>query len=298
MNGPIDVRPVVTTDRPAVRDIWLRAISDGELPGFEAGDVDFLLSRLDADDSDMLVATVAGHVVGFVHTHARVLVVAPNHRRFAIGKRLVEAGEARAAVLVEPFQLWLPDDNPGARAFLDAVDFAYTTSLWDMRLDPAIEIPPPSFPPELDLIPVNRIDLDAYVAMFNRAFADHPSPLFSTPAIVAWAHGQPGFDPSTVNVLIDRASGELAGMIRVRPETFGGEVALIGLVPEWRGRGLGRELLRWGIARVRRTGPGAVTLSVEAANPAALALYERTGFVRTREWRRYERVSHRRPGSD
>ncbi len=50
------------------------------------------------------------------------------------------------------------------------------------------------------------------------------------------------------------------------------------VAPEYRGRGVGRALLRNLVATAARAGVGAVSLSVERANPAA-RLYRAEGFV-------------------
>lgn len=54
--------------------------------------------------------------------------------------------------------------------------------------------------------------------------------------------------------------------------------------PPLRGRGLGRELVRWGVTDVRRRGAGEVFLSVEGESEGALRLYESLGFARHVEW--------------
>jgi mycothiol synthase len=63
-----------------------------------------------------------------------------------------------------------------------------------------------------------------------------------------------------------------------------GEVKLVGVRREARGRGLGRELVRWGVAAVRERGVGDVFLSVEGENAGALGLYESLGFRQHVEW--------------
>ena len=68
-----------------------------------------------------------------------------------------------------------------------------------------------------------------------------------------------------------------------------GEIRILGVLPEWRGRGLGRELLRWGVAHLRSGGAGLIQLSVEAENELALGLYRRTGFEPTVEWPHWTR---------
>jgi RimJ/RimL family protein N-acetyltransferase len=52
----------------------------------------------------------------------------------------------------------------------------------------------------------------------------------------------------------------------------------MGLLPELRGRGLGRRLLERTLAAARASGIARVELEVYASNAAAIALYERCGF--------------------
>lgn len=69
-------------------------------------------------------------------------------------------------------------------------------------------------------------------------------------------------------------------VIRKTAEGFrhGGDLGM-GLLPELRGRGLGRQLLERTLAAVRASGITRVEIEVYASNSAAIALYERTGFV-------------------
>jgi GNAT superfamily N-acetyltransferase len=55
----------------------------------------------------------------------------------------------------------------------------------------------------------------------------------------------------------------------------------IAVVPSRRGRGIGAELLEALVARAREHGHGALTLAVDAGNPA-IRLYERFGFREVR----------------
>jgi ribosomal protein S18 acetylase RimI-like enzyme len=56
------------------------------------------------------------------------------------------------------------------------------------------------------------------------------------------------------------------------------------VLPAWRGRGLGRELLRWGVTELRGRGAGPIELSVEAQNERATGLYRAHGFEPAIEW--------------
>ena len=55
----------------------------------------------------------------------------------------------------------------------------------------------------------------------------------------------------------------------------------IGVEAAWRGRGVGRALLEALVARARSDGHTALSLSVDARNAPALALYRSIGFVET-----------------
>jgi ribosomal protein S18 acetylase RimI-like enzyme len=55
----------------------------------------------------------------------------------------------------------------------------------------------------------------------------------------------------------------------------------VGVVADWRGRGVGRALLDALVATARESGHDALSLSVDRRNAAALALYRSIGFVQT-----------------
>jgi ribosomal protein S18 acetylase RimI-like enzyme len=57
-----------------------------------------------------------------------------------------------------------------------------------------------------------------------------------------------------------------------------GWVGSIGVLPQWRGRGIGEALLRTSFAEFWRRGERRVALGVDAHNAAATRLYERAGM--------------------
>ena len=92
------------------------------------------------------------------------------------------------------------------------------------------------------------------------------------------------------------SGGELIGFSATEPKRRedGGvepraEIWTIGVRPDRQGAGLGRQLLRWGVAHLRELGVETVTLSVNGRNPRALGLYESEGFVRTSTRERWAR---------
>ena len=70
------------------------------------------------------------------------------------------------------------------------------------------------------------------------------------------------------------------GFVLARVAGDEAEILTLAVLPEKRGRGLGRALLQAAIARAEELGARTVFLEVGADNPSALALYARLGFVK------------------
>ena len=85
-------------------------------------------------------------------------------------------------------------------------------------------------------------------------------------------------------MMVALAGGKVVGWCDVRREFFPSRAHRrtlgMGLLPEWRGRGIGRRLLEATLAQARRSGFKRIELDVHADNPRAIALYEKAGFVR------------------
>jgi hypothetical protein len=61
-----------------------------------------------------------------------------------------------------------------------------------------------------------------------------------------------------------------------------GAIQNVGIVPPWRGRGIGRALLLQALAGMYQTGLGRAILEVTAQNESAIRLYRSLGFRRSR----------------
>jgi mycothiol synthase len=141
------------------------------------------------------------------------------------------------------------------------------------------------------------LPLPEFVDLLNACFVEHASPMPWTLSEIEYAHSRPEFDPTAMLLLAPAGTPNLpVGFVRtsLAPLEAGetapvGEVRLVGVLPEWRGRGLGRELLRWGVAHLRTGGAGRIQVTVEARNELALGLYLRNGFVREIEWPHWSR---------
>lgn len=200
------------------------------------------------------------------------LVVHPDHRRHGLGTALldaVRAGRPDAAV-------WAFGDSPAAQGFADARGLAPTRSL--LVLERPLTDPRPAEPPDgITLRGFTDADADAFLATNAAAFAGHPEQGHFAAADLAARQGEGWWDPAGL-ILAEDADGIAGFHWTKRHDAATGEVYVLGVHPRAAGRGLGRVLLEAGLAHLAVDGANRVILYVDAANTAAVRLYERGGF--------------------
>jgi ribosomal protein S18 acetylase RimI-like enzyme len=105
------------------------------------------------------------------------------------------------------------------------------------------------------------------------------------------AHRATGeFVPDAWRLYRERGADVGVLILAGHPERDVWEVAYLGVVPEARGRGLGRAILQDGLALARRSGRAAMEIAVDAANTPAIRLYRHLGFNDVRRFAVHLRV--------
>lgn len=79
--------------------------------------------------------------------------------------------------------------------------------------------------------------------------------------------------------LVAEEDGRIVGHCGVTDIVGDGEITNVAVHPDYRRRGIGRELLAALLAEGEKAGITAFTLEVRAGNRAAVHLYEKAGFV-------------------
>jgi mycothiol synthase len=292
-----EVRRLTADDLPALTREVDRARAAGEFRASSDDQANWFLTSFGLDPSIAGGALEDGDVVGFISPEYKVAIVRPSRRRQGIGRALVDLGLAmerdrgRSELLLGA----VPGDDAAA-AFLRATGFAVHSMLWDLDLPPAADVAAPAWPPGLEMRSFDRTrDLPGWIDLFNTAFADHATPLQLDASFIAAGFDDPAFEDADTGLVEDVTTGELVGFCATSPIRRDGavvphgEIWTIGVRPGRQGRGLGRQLLRWGVGRLRSIGVSDVTLAVNARNERALGLYESEGFVRSRTRERWAR---------
>jgi mycothiol synthase len=302
------IRPFRTEDEAALRRVMEASLRFDAYPGFNAWDLDVEAVSIIGAPEGVALAVEDGVVCGYVSPGQEDLTVHPQFRRRGHGRRLFATGlDLAAKAGWGEIRLYVPQAG-GGQAFAEAMGMTYRSSMWRLDLAPTLVVPEPALPTGFaarafgDWLPLARL-----VDLLNACFAHHPSPASWTVGQLQYAHSRPDFDPSAVLLVspADRLEDPVAfvrtalGPAEDGDEAPVGEIRLVGVLPQWRGRGLGRELLRWGVAQLRSGGAGRVKLSVEAENELALGLYRRTGFEPVVEWPNWTKpVGARSPSHD
>lgn len=290
--------PTIRTFRPTDAEPLAALLRDtlaaGELNGFTLSELEGLIGAFPIA-RNFLVAEIDGKPVGLICSDYRLLVVGSDSRRKGIGRALANASDlALAATPDGPLVLFPPHGSDGALAFLQAVGFRYDHSSWRFVLDPEYRLSVPELPTSVQLDGYREADILPYIELINTAFLSHPTPLRVTREQIEHVHAKPQFDPAAIAILRD-GQGKMIGFCTTGVDGDAdppvGSINLVGVLPEHRGRGLGRWLLVWGIARLRSIGIETIELSVDAENENAVKLYRSIGFTPVEEWPQWVRVS-------
>jgi len=223
-------------------------------------------------------ALVAAGVVRRLAPGAAFLgLVDPDHRGLGVGGALLDWGLAAGAtadpegsgVTVETEALTGAGERLFATRGLRQV-FAEDV----MRFDLAGSAPPEG-PLPAGLVPHEwTSDLAIrFFAAYDAAFRDRPGfPGWPAERWVAWTAGDEEFRPQW-SVLAVGEDGD-AGFVTCAE----GWIVQVGVVPAWRGRGVGGALVAEALRRMRADGAKRALLDVNVDNPAA-RLYSRLGFT-------------------
>jgi ribosomal protein S18 acetylase RimI-like enzyme len=180
-------------------------------------------------------------------------------------------------------QALLVRDDTHLAAPLERNGFDHITSLWYLRHDLELPVGPFSTPQQLTYVTYKHTDARLFRQTLARTYEqtqDCPevNGVRTLDEIVEGHRSQGTHD--TERWWLALAAGRPVGVLLLTdvPEWDGWDVSYVGVVPEVRRRGLGRELMCKALFEARTAEVSQLTLSVDARNQPACELYRRLGF--------------------
>ncbi|MEJ8635860.1 MULTISPECIES: mycothiol synthase [Streptomyces] len=230
--------------------------------------------------------TVGDELIGYaqledtdpVEAPAAELVVHPRHRGRGHGRAL---GSALLGASGKRLRVWAHGGKSAARHLAQVLGLSLFRELRQLRRPLSkLDIPEPVFPAGVTVRTfVPGQDDAAWLAVNAAAFAHHPEQGSLTQRDLDDRKNEPWFDPK--GFFLAERDGEIIGFhwTKVHAEEHLGEVYVVGIRPDAQGGGLGKALTAIGLRHLAAQQMPTAMLYVDADNPAALAVYERLGFV-------------------
>lgn len=289
-------------------DIYGQVYSEEELKA------DLTLSRVEPERNYFLVIE-DGEPVGYARIwrnrdgainrhHLRIALPPPLQESDDLFDRLIVQLESRIAEIAgeysDPLQIrasCYQEQKNHAKAF-ERHGYSLNRYFARMDLNDLSTLKPPDIPAGVILRTINfEIELDKAVDCLNRGFAGHFE--FVPLSVEEYKEYMktPQFQPQLA--FVAEKDGEFIGICLNKifpiPEADGflwGVVDDLAIVPHWRGKGLGRALIRHSMLKLRESGAQKICLWVDYDNPfGAKKLYYSEGFVD-----RYITVSYAKDG--
>lgn len=250
---------------------WLDLV-DGGRPG---------VSSIIARESDH------PHVVGYAHLSCSSgsrqwgleIVVHPEHRgigvELALARRALEVAGVAGGGHVH---LWVFQPTEIHDSMAHRLGMQKGRDLFQMRraLPSADQ---PKFPTDVEVRPFEPgVDEAAWLEVNNASFRGHPEQGTWDEATLKRRMDETWFDPK--GLIMAFQNGQLRGSCwtKVHATKNVGEIYVIGVSPDYEGRGLGKALVLAGMEHLSKAGLGEIMLYVDSDNDRAVGLYEHLGF--------------------
>jgi mycothiol synthase len=255
-------------------------------------------------EQNLLFAELDGLIAGFINVipelgiNRAVLDYAfsPSYEINAVLPELIKAALARAQEIGATLaHVGVPFLQPEPVEVLTTLGFKLIRRFCDLQLNIA----------DIDLDGADRTDwefryfqdndMQVLSDIQNRCFTDQWGYNPNTVEDTVWQLKVRNNRPQDIILSLDR--GEVIGYCwtesecGLEPSTGQprGRIYMLGVDSRYRGRGLGRKLLRMGLLHLKKQGRELIEITVDTQNAVAIALYESLGFHICRETLWYEK---------
>lgn len=236
------------------------------------------------------MGTERAFIVGQVH---------PDWRRKGIGDYLMRWSEGQAETLltaaeIEPRLLQISTESltETAEHLYHVYGFEQEMEELVMQRDLQLPFPDHPLPPDVKLVTWQPDLADQFYQAYHAAFRDRPG--FPGYSAEEWIADRIDDENAIFDWSLLALSGKSpVGFVNAGTEHPGGYIVQIGVVPEYRRRGLASALMVESMRRMKAAGESSVQLCVNLNNPGAERAYVQLGFETVGRRARYERVAER-----
>jgi len=254
-------------------------------------------------EKDLFIAEIDKDIVGSLNIESELAIgrvildcrVHPGHRKKGLGTALFNNAMSRSTELgVRVAHVNIGEDNVVAGRILLELGFSFVRRFLELRLDIG-RVDGLGIHPAIECYYLRPGEEDKLTELQNRAFA-----------------GTWGYNPNTVEKITFRINSSTCsredivltyerdsaigcwwtGIICEEgiPSVRKGRIHMLGVAPDYRGKGIGRELMIAGLTRLKNRGLRIAELTVDSENRAARALYQSLGFEIQASTLWYEKV--------
>ncbi|MFC1979843.1 GNAT family N-acetyltransferase [Chloroflexota bacterium] len=248
-----------------------------------------------SSERDLFIIETHGNVVGYMEVTpeadiGRIIVncfILPDHRRKGLDRELLGHAMCRAKETgVKVTHINIPQGNEAAEKVLSRLDFKPVRSFLQLRLDVTQGCCPDVNATLLEYHHMQRGEEDKLAEIQNRSFAGTWG--YKSNAVEEIVYYTNVGDCSPEDVILafngDKVIGycwtQLSCETEADTEERKGRIFMLGVEPDFRGRGVGRGVLLAGLYYLNSKGVQVAELTVDSENEAACALYRSIGFKR------------------
>ncbi len=258
-------------------------------------DGSYLLGR-DFDLSDQhpsFILQQDDRVVGAVSLMRTKRFLSVNKGRFSIFHSILNTGEAYEKLLhaIQPHIqdlrsvfLFIPEEKEKTAAILSSLDFQIErfSFVLELKLEDPFEVVFPEGVTVQHLDPTDQVGISQFADCVNEEFKELAGHTPSTAEdIQTWFDDKSYLESGLCLLKKDQEPVGTIGLMKDLENLGAGEIGAFGILKEFRGLELGRNLLRYGVNFFIRQGLNPVILSVNGENHAAFRLYQTEGFELT-----------------
>jgi len=219
-------------------------------------------------------------LVGWYNLH---IYIHPDFRRRGTGQKLAQEIIARVRHLpdVQALMTIFPIENSDLARFCESLGLTLEKYDWQYALDSLKGLVAPDFPTGISLQHYSNNQVKRFVKLHHRSFADT---LYFQPYQPEEVRYEQTINPDFLMIFAQDQAKKDIGLVWLRMESLGQQKTAIieplGIIPEWRSKGLGRALMLEALGQARLLQAQRSELWVQSWNTPACQLYEKLGYQR------------------